>query len=61
MQLNDQENNTILAALRFYQQSGMGNPENRSDSIHDIATNLGEDTSLDDAAIDSLCEKINLS
>lgn len=52
---------TILAALRFYQENGQGDPDNRSDAIHDIATG-GEDeimSSLDDAGIDELCEEIN--
>lgn len=50
---------TILAALRFYQQSGMGDPDNRSDEIHDIATSGGDDTSMDDEGIDDLCERLN--
>jgi len=57
--VDDAEQNTILAALRFYQQQGMGDPENRSDDIHAIATNCDNDTSLDDAGIDNLCEHIN--
>ena len=55
-----QEISTILAALRFYQDSGMGEPLNRSEPIHEIATNGGECISLDEVAIDALCEKINL-
>lgn len=54
-----QDRNTILAALRFYQERGMGEPANRSDAIHDIATNGGEDVSMDDAGIDALCERVN--
>lgn len=54
----NQERNTILAALRFYQLKGMGTPANRSEAIHAIATNGGEDISLDDAGIDELCVKI---
>lgn len=54
-----EEFNTILAALRFYQESGMGDPFNRSGAIHDIATNGGEDISLDYDAIDALCERLN--
>lgn len=57
---DDAELATILAALRFYQQNGMGEPENRSDEIHDIATNNGEVTSsLNDDGIDELCQRIN--
>lgn len=53
------EFNTILAALRFYQEQGQGEPHNRSDAIHEIATDGGADTSLDANAIDVLCERIN--
>jgi hypothetical protein len=52
---------TILAALRYYQQQGMGDPDNRSDDIHDIATNGDQETSLDDEGIDELCEKLNFA
>lgn len=55
---------TVLAALRYYQQNGQGEPANRSDAIHDIATGMAEGmqecVSLDDAAIDTLCERINV-
>lgn len=57
--LTFEELSTILAALRFYQENGQGDPANRSDDIHDIATDGGEITSLDDAGIDVLCERIN--
>lgn len=50
---------TILAALRFYQERGQGEPENRSEAIHDIATHGEELISLDAAAIDELCERLN--
>lgn len=58
--LNQTERATILAALRFYQESGMGDPTNRSEEIHAIATNNDELTSLDDEGIDDLCERINV-
>lgn len=54
------ETATILAALRFYQEHGQGEPANRSEAIHALATNDGDVTSLDGAAIDDLCEAINL-
>lgn len=57
--INDAEHATILAALRFYQEKGMGDPANRSDAIHDIATNCDSVISLDAAGIDDLCERIN--
>lgn len=49
---------TILAALRTYQAAGYGEPANRPDDIHDIATD-GDVISLDAVAIDTLCERIN--
>ncbi|GAB0154619.1 hypothetical protein [Marinobacterium sp. BA1] len=51
--------NTLLAALRFYQEAGMGDPCNRSDHIHALATDDNNDTSLDDEGIDELCEALN--
>ena len=57
--LDNQDVNTILAALRFYQEHDQGEPANRSDAIHDIATNGDKDISLDNAGIDELCERIN--
>lgn len=53
------DRNTILAALRVYQHAGMGEPINRPDDIHDIATNNGRDISMDDDGIDDLCERVN--
>lgn len=57
--LTGQEHATVLAALRFYQEKGMGESSNRSEAIHWIATNEGKVRSLDAAGIDALCEKIN--
>lgn len=54
------EHATLLAALRYYQQHDQGEPSNRSDDIHDIATDGDVQISLDAAGIDVLCEKINL-
>ena len=54
-----QARNTILAALRYYQQGGQGEPDRRTDAIHEIATNSGDDISLDAIAIDSLCADLN--
>lgn len=50
---------TVLAALRYYQQQGQGNPDNRRIEIHEIACGDGELTSLDDDGIDELCERLN--
>lgn len=50
---------TILAALRFYQSKGLGDPDSRPADIHQIATNAGEVMAgLDDAGIDALCERL---
>ncbi len=59
MNLTPQELNTVLAALRYYQEKGMGDPYCRSDYIHEIATNGGEDISLDSEGIDDLCDRLN--
>jgi hypothetical protein len=57
--IDAQEFNTILAALRWYQVCGMDNPSNRPGWLHDIATNGGEEVSMDDEGIDALCERLN--
>jgi hypothetical protein len=57
--LQGQELNTILAALRFYQAKGQGDPANRSDEIHAIATDDDADISMDEDGIDGLCESLN--
>ncbi len=57
--ISNQEFNTILAALRYYQWDGLGDPVNRPAEIHDIATDGGDQISMDDAGIDALCERIN--
>lgn len=58
--VTEQEHATIMAALRYYQQQGMGDPANRSDDIHDIATQNDDVISLDAEGIDDLCERINV-
>lgn len=60
--VNHSEHATILAALRYYQQCGMGDPMNRPQDIHDIAVAEDRDyevISLADEGIDALCERIN--
>lgn len=59
LNISTQRQATILAALRFYQEKGMGDPDNRSQAIHDIATACDTVISLDADAIDELCEGIN--
>ncbi len=53
------ELSTILAALRYYQRQGLGEPHNRPDDIHELATCGDECVSLDDHGIDRLCEALN--
>jgi len=55
--LDTQELNTILAALRFYHENEQGEPANRSDEIHEIAT-AGDQISLDQDGINQLCNKL---
>lgn len=56
--LSSQDLNTLRAALRFYDDAGMGEPALRSDEIHEIATNNDEDISLDSAAIEDLFARL---
>jgi len=51
--------NTVLAALRFYQHSGMCEPANRPDWLQAIACPTEDDTSLDSVGVDRLCEQFN--
>ena len=57
--LTREETATILAALRYYQQKGLGDPENRPLDIHEIASDDDDLISLDEDDIDGLCEKLN--
>ena len=59
LRVTDQEFHTLLAALRFYQEKGQGEPANRSEWIHRLATNDDEVISLDEDGIDQLCERFN--
>lgn len=60
MKLTREELATVLAALRYYQENGQGDPFNRSNRIHTIATDDGNVmSSLDDEGIDNLCERLN--
>ena len=59
MQLAPDQLATVLAALRYYQQQGLGDPDLRPDAIHDIATDHGQVVSLDAEGIDELCEALN--
>lgn len=55
----DQIKHTIIAALRTYQQEGYGDPDQRPRDIHDLATNGGDQISMDDEGLDELCQMLN--
>lgn len=57
--LSREELATILAALRYYQSMGLGDPLSRPDDIHWIATDNDQLTSLAAEDIDRLCEHLN--
>jgi len=61
IELDSQQLNTVIAALRHYQESGQGYPSFRSDWILDLATNGYAETPLSTKDIDILCEHINTS
>jgi hypothetical protein len=54
IEVNHSELATIRAALRLYVNEGCGDPMNRDDEIHDIATDDGPAISLDDDGIEDL-------
>lgn len=56
--IDAQDKATIRAALRFYQKEGMGDPVNRADDIHDLATDNDNVISHDSGGIDVLIKKI---
>lgn len=53
--VTEQEQATILAALRFYQKSYNSHEQ----AIEDIVTNVGEFSALGKTEIDVLCVRIN--
>lgn len=56
--IDGQQHATVIAALRYYQQQGLGDPAYRSTEIHDIATNMDEVISLDSDGIDDLVDHL---
>lgn len=57
--LSDREHATVLAALRYYQQT-VDLFEHMTPDIQDIATGGGSFEPLCEAGIDDLCERLNL-
>lgn len=63
MQLDNQDRNTLLAALMFYHRAEQGDPDMRDEQIHALATGedprIGrEDVSLDQAGIMDLFTRV---
>lgn len=60
LKITGQEFHTILAALRYYQTQGLGDPAYRPLEIHAIASNdCNLMSSLDSEGIDQLCMALN--
>lgn len=59
LRVSAREFHTVLAALRYYQAQGQGEPGNRSQEIEDLASNLGQVQPLTKEEIDRLCERMN--
>ena len=51
---------TIRAALMFYNDKGQGDPANRSDWVHDLATDGDNQTSMDEQGINELYQYFTL-
>jgi hypothetical protein len=49
---------TLRAALEFYKRYGQGDPSRRVIDIHELATDCDSVTSLDDAGLDALDNKL---
>ncbi len=61
IRITGQEFHTVLAALRYYQMQGLGDPAYRPLEIHEIATNASNlIASLDTEGIRQLCVALNL-
>lgn len=56
--IDKKEKNTLLMALRYYQQKEMGEPANRCEDIQALAAQGNEHTSVDNAGITALFDKI---
>jgi Zn finger protein HypA/HybF involved in hydrogenase expression len=59
--LAEDEIATILAALRFYQESSLGERRKQPTWIREIASNGGTFAPLDKNRIQRLCAKLNLT
>jgi hypothetical protein len=57
--IDEAEHATLLAALRYYQQRGFGEPVNRPDDIHELAAPDHVMSSLDQFGIERLFEGLD--
>lgn len=55
--LGQDELNTIAAALKYYKKCGQGDPFNRSDETHELAT-AHDQISLNEEGIETLIQRI---
>lgn len=58
MEFTPEERATILAALSLYVSEGCGDPANRSDEVHELATRGDDLVSLDEHAVVALATRI---
>jgi hypothetical protein len=59
IRISGAEFHTILAALRSYQERGLGEFANSSAEIYDLASSGGKVTPLNSDAIDQFCQRMN--
>lgn len=58
LNIDEAERATLRAALRHYLDDGLGEPANRTDEIHDLATDGGNQISLDESGVRELIEQL---
>lgn len=57
---HDEDQHTIIAALRFWQEQGMCEPTNRSEEMHQLCTNNDELTSASVSDVNDLVLRLNV-
>ena len=58
LDLDDQETATVLAALAHYLATGQGEPSNRTDAVHCLATASDDVVSLDSEGVEALAVRV---
>jgi hypothetical protein len=56
--LDEQEYNTLLAALYAYQRADYGDPDKRPTAVHTLATAGGRQISMDAAGVTALFARL---